>query len=134
LESDRPLPEYERAEPTSLERAIAASVAEYVPDGACLQLGIGRFAEAVMRAVAGRRDLGIHSGMVGDTLLEMVRDGAVTNARKTIATALPAPGSLLGPGRCLALAAAGPGLRLRSVGYVQDPATLASLDDLVAVS
>ncbi|MCU1484668.1 MAG: hypothetical protein JWN67_1414 [Actinomycetia bacterium] len=132
--SDRPLAEYPLAEPTSLELEIAATVAGYVPDGACLQLGIGRLAEAVMRAVAGRRDLGIHSGMVGDTLLEMVREGIVTNARKPIDTGLSVAGSLLGTARCHALAAADPTLRLRSVGYLQDPTTLAAVDDLIAVN
>ena len=134
LDTDRPLPEYERAEPSWAERAIAERVAPFVDDGACLQIGVGRLGEAVLGAVAGRRDLGVHAGMVGDTILEMVRDGMITNRRKGIDTGLTVAGSILGSRRAVALAAVEPGLRLRSVAHTNDAAVVAALGRFVSVN
>jgi acyl-CoA hydrolase len=134
VDTDRPLPEYGRAEPTAVERAIAERVAAFVGDGACLQIGVGRLGEAVLAAVAGRRDLGLHAGMVGDTILEMVRDGVITNRHKGVDTGLTVAGSILGTGRAVALAAAEPGLRLRSVAHTNNAAVIAGLGRFVSVN
>ncbi|MGH9000667.1 MAG: acetyl-CoA hydrolase/transferase family protein, partial [Acidimicrobiia bacterium] len=66
VRTDRTLPGYERAEPSPVEAAIAARVALNVVDGTCVQIGVGRLGEAVLRAVGDRRHLGVHTGMVGD--------------------------------------------------------------------
>jgi acyl-CoA hydrolase len=134
VDSDRPLPEYERAEPSAVERAIAERVAPFIGDGACLQIGVGRLGEAVLAAVAGRKNLGLHAGMVGDTILEMVRDGVITNRHKGVDTGLTVAGSILGSRRAVALAASAPGLRLRSVAHTNSPSVVAALGDFVSVN
>jgi acyl-CoA hydrolase len=132
--TNRPLPEYPLAQPTALERAIGARVAGYVHDGSCLQVGIGRLGEAVLQAVAGCRDLGVHAGMVGDTLLQMRREGIVTNRRKAIDEGCTVAGSVLGGAKALALAADDDTLRLRSIEHTHNPAVIAQLDDFVCVN
>ncbi|HEY3604463.1 MAG TPA: acetyl-CoA hydrolase/transferase C-terminal domain-containing protein [Sporichthyaceae bacterium] len=134
IRTSRPLPEYPRAAPSSLERAIAAHVARFVQDGSCLQVGIGKLGEAVLQAVADRRDLGVHSGMVGDTLLELMRDGVITNKAKEIDAGVSVAGSILGSARALALAADEPNLALRAIGYTHDPARIATLSRFVCVN
>lgn len=134
LRTDRPLPEYGRSEPSESERRIAARVSGFVRDGSCVQVGVGRLGEAVLRAVADRRDLGIHTGMVGETILEMMRDGVVTGARKPVDTGLTATGSILGGAAAVALAAEQPALRLRSVEHVNAGAVIAAIDDFVCVN
>lgn len=131
----RPLPEYQRAAPTDLERRIARRVAGYIRDGSCLQIGFGRLGEAVLQSVAGRRDLGVHAGMVGDTILEMMRDGVITNARKGGADrGLAVAGSVLGSARAIALAARTPSLRIASIAQTHDPARIEALPDFVCVN
>jgi acyl-CoA hydrolase len=134
VRTSRPLPEYQRAAPTDLERRIAQHVAGYIRDGSCLQIGIGRLGEAILQSVVGRRDLGVHAGMVGDTILEMIRDGIVTNARKSGDRGLAVAGSVLGSSRAIALAARTPSLRIVSIGQTHDPARIEALPDFVCVN
>jgi acyl-CoA hydrolase len=134
VRTSRPLPEYHRATPTDLERRIAQHVAGYIKDGSCLQIGIGRLGEAILQTVAGRRDLGVHAGMVGDTILEMMRDGIITNSRKGSDRGLAVAGSVLGSARAIALAARTPSLRIVSIAQTHDPARIEALPDFVCVN
>ncbi len=134
IRSDRPLPEYPRSRPADVERAIAANVARYVRDGSCIQVGIGKLNEAVLQAVADRRDLGVHSGMVGDTMLEMMRDGIITNRRKEVDRGQTVAGSILGSARAVALAADEPALRIVSIAQTHDPARIQALSNFVCVN
>jgi acyl-CoA hydrolase len=134
IRTSRPLPEYERATPTELELRIAANVAPYIRDGSCLQIGIGRLGEAILQTVASRRDLGVHAGMVGDTILELMRDGVITNKRKPNDTGLTVAGSILGSSRAVALAARNPSLRIVSIAQTHDPARIEVLPDWVCVN
>ena len=134
VRTSRPLPEYQRAMPTDLERRIAANVARFIRDGSCLQVGIGRLGEAVLQAVADRRDLGVHAGMAGDTMLEMVRDGVITNKRKPADTGLTVAGSILGSARAIALAAGEPSLRIVSIAQTHNATRIAAIPDYVCVN
>jgi acetyl-CoA hydrolase len=120
--------------PTELESRIAANVAPYITDGSCLQIGIGRLGEAVLAAVADRRDLGVHAGMVGDTILEMARDGIITNKHKPQDTGLSVAGSVLASAAGVALAARDPGLRIVSIAQTHDPARIAAIPGYVCVN
>ena len=86
LESD--VLELRRAEPGPLEQQIAASVAELVSDGATLQFGIGGVPEAIMGMLGERRDLGVHSGLISDGVMDLVEIGALTGSRKATAPEL----------------------------------------------
>lgn len=134
VRTSRPLPEYQTGEPSALELQIGKSVAGFVRDGSCLQVGIGKLGEAVLRSVGDRRDLGVHAGMIGDTLLELVSSGVATGAAKEVDTGLAVAGSLLGSARVLALAAAEPRLRLMSIGHTHAPERIESLSGFVCVN
>jgi len=134
IRTSRPLPEYQRATPSGLERRIARHVARYIRDGSCLQIGIGKLGEAVLQSVTDRHDLGVHAGMVGDTMLEMMRAGIITNAAKDADRGLAMAGSILGSARALALAAQAPDLRIVSIAQTHDPARIEALPNFVCVN
>jgi acetyl-CoA hydrolase len=134
IRTSRPLPEYRRATPSGLERRIARHVARYIRDGSCLQIGIGKLGEAVLQSVTDRHDLGVHAGMVGDTMLEMMRAGIITNAAKDADRGLAVAGSILGSARALALAAQAPDLRIVSIAQTHDPARIEALPNFVCVN
>ncbi|WP_354700588.1 Butyryl-CoA:acetate CoA-transferase [Paraconexibacter sp. AEG42_29] len=69
-------------EPGEVEAAIAQHVAALVRDGDTLQLGVGTLPEAILRALGGHRDLGLHGGMITDGVLALIGAGVITNARK----------------------------------------------------
>jgi 4-hydroxybutyrate CoA-transferase len=71
---------------TRLAAQIGDNVADVIPDGATFQIGIGRLADAVAARLGRRRDLGIHSGMISDAVVDLVRTGVVNGRRKEIDT------------------------------------------------
>lgn len=134
VSTSRPLPEYRTEEPSAIEREIARHVATFIHDGSCVQVGIGKVGEAVLQAIADRRDLGIHAGMLGDTVLDLMREGVITNKAKGIDEGITVAGSVLGSARAVAMAGAEPRLQLRSIGHTHDPGVVAQLSDFVCVN
>ena len=125
--------EAEQALPTTdsgmddVSARIAALAAEHVPDGATLQAGLGRAPEAVLRALVHRRDLAIHSGLIGDSTLHLLNSGAL-RAHNPI-TAGVAIGT-----KALYDAVSRPEFRFRPPSFTHDIATLAGIDRLVTIN
>jgi acetyl-CoA hydrolase len=120
--------------PGATEQSIAGRVAALVEDGATLQLGIGNVPEAVLAALRDRRDLGLHSGSVGDGIVGLSESGALTNARKTIDRGVSVAGVLMGSSRLRQWAHHNHGLQMRGTDYTHNPDVLASIDRLVAIN
>jgi acyl-CoA hydrolase len=130
----RPPAEYPATAPRDVEDAIAGYIADLVPDGATIQLGIGSMPSAVARRLRGHRDLGVHSGMITDAIAELIEAGIVTGARKSIDRGLVVTGFLMGTQRLIRLAAAEPAITLRDTTYTHDPAVLAAQSQLIAIN
>jgi acyl-CoA hydrolase len=83
---DGPAPEIPNPAPTAADRAVAELIAAEVEDGSCLQIGIGAMPNAVCSLLLGSgvRDLGVHTEMLTDGIVELYRAGVVTGARKTL--------------------------------------------------
>lgn len=81
-EFDSPIPELPDIPNTDLEKAIAAPIIDMIPDGACLQIGLGGIANAVGYGLESKKDLGIHTEMLTSSMEYLVRKGAVTCSRK----------------------------------------------------
>lgn len=79
VEARHPLIEFPAREPDAVEQAIGANVAELVPDGAVLQIGIGRLADAILGALRSKRDLSVWSGIVSDVMIDLREEGVITN-------------------------------------------------------
>jgi acyl-CoA hydrolase len=84
VRTDRPLAEHAAAECGPIEARIGELVANLVPDGACLQTGIGGIPDAVLARLHGKSDLGVHTEMFSDGLIPLVENGNVTNKRKKV--------------------------------------------------
>jgi acetyl-CoA hydrolase len=134
VRSTTPVAEVPTAEADEVERRIAAQVADLIEDGATLQTGIGRLPECVLSALAGHQHLGVHSGVIGDGIVDLVEKGAVTNARKSLDRDRTVAGLLMGSAKLFRHAHRNPELSLRPTNYTHDPEILAGQDRLVAIN
>lgn len=133
LESDRAPPEFPSPDLTAQAEAIGRNAASVIPDGACLQIGIGRLQSAAMRALKDHRDLGFHSGLISDETLELVEAGALTGARKNRDQGIIVAGAVFGSSR-LHEFAKDPSVRLHSVGYTHEVPIIASIDNFLSIN
>ena len=113
---------------------MAARVAGLVEDGATVQFGIGALPEACLDALAGHRDLGIHSGLLNDAAMRLIQAGVATGARKTVDPGVAVGGFLGGSAALFRFAHRHPAIRLRGTGYTHDPAVLAAQWRLAAIN
>ena len=118
----------------AVEQAIASRVAGLIEDGSTLQIGLGGIPAAVLRALANHRDLGIHSGLIGDEVADLAEAGVITNARKPIDRGISVTGLLAGSERLMRWADGQSTLALRPTSYTHDAGVLASIDRLVALN
>lgn len=114
--------------------AIARHVVEMIPDGATLQFGVGSLPEAVMAALSDHRDLGIHSGSMGDRLVDLVECGAVTNARKSLDAGRSVAGVLLGTKRLRDFVHGNKDFSLRPAAHTHGHDVLARQRGFIAVN
>jgi acyl-CoA hydrolase len=134
VETSRPPLEFPVPRIGPAEAAIARRVAGLIEDGATLQLGIGGLPEAILRELGGHRDLGVHSGAIGDGIADLMEAGVVTNARKAVDPGVTVGGLLLGTRRVYRFAHANPDLRFAAATYTHGADVLARQERLVALN
>jgi acyl-CoA hydrolase len=118
---DRPLVEVAPTQPTDVDRAIAALVAERVPDHATIQAGIGGIPNALLESLRGHRDLGIHTELLSDGLIDLVDRGVVTGTRKRLRTGKIVATFALGTRTLYDFLDQNPAVEMLPVDYVNDP-------------
>ena len=96
IHTSRPPLEWPAPVVGELEQRIAAQVASLIPDRATLQMGLGAMPEALCSQLHGHRELGIHSGMLGDGFVHLVDQGVVTNAHKEVDAGISVAAVLIG--------------------------------------
>lgn len=134
VRTSRPLVEVAAREPSAADLAIAEHVVDLVPDGATVQIGIGGVPDAVARLLTGRRDLGLHSGVIGDAIVDLVASGAVTGAAKPIDRGVCVTGGLIGTRRLFDFAHRNERVRVEPVTYTHDPDVLRRLPRFTAIN
>jgi len=132
--SDRPLTEVPQTAPGALDRQIASHAAALIRDGDTLQIGIGTVPSAILEALSGHRNLGLHSGVIGDAVLPLIRADVIDNSRKAKDPGLTVTGALAGSAELYSFADGNRDLRLEPVHYTHALTTLAGLENLVAVN
>ncbi len=120
--------------PGAVAREIAANVARVVPDGATFQIGIGTLADAVVAALGCRRELGVHSGMISDAVVELVRNGVVTGRRKEVDEGKIVVTQCLGSQRLWDFVHENPGVELRPATYVHAADTMRAFECFFALN
>ncbi len=115
-------------------RAVARRVAGLVQDGATLQFGIGALPEAVLGELGEHRDLGIHSGIINDGAMRLIRSGVANGARKTRDKGVAIGGLLGGTEELFRFAHRNRAVELRSTRYTHDLGVLSSSHQLAAIN
>lgn len=134
VEDDRPLLEVGLPTIGPVQEAIAGHVADLIPDGATLQIGYGGIPDAVVMQLLEKRDLGVHTEMIGDGILSLVEAGVVTNRRKNVS-----PGSMratfgLGTRKLYDYMDHNPALEMHPVDITNDPYLAGSHDNLHSIN
>lgn len=125
VEVSHPVIELPPAKITEIEKAIGANCSELVDDGATLQLGIGALPDALCLSLSNRKDLGIHSEMISDGVVDLIEAGVVTNKKKTLHKGKSIVSFLMGTKRLYDYADNNPALYMYPVDYVNDPKVIA---------
>ena len=134
VRTSRPPLELHHPQPGEAELAIARHVAGLIEDGATLQFGLGALPEVILAALAGRRDLGIHSGALGDKAAELMEAGVITNARKSIDRGVTVAGIMFGSRRIQQFCHRNPAVQFRSNAYTHNAGVLASIERFAALN
>ena len=132
--SDRPIVELQSAAVTDIDRQISAFAEPYIPEKATLQVGIGGVPEALMADLMSRKGLGIHSGMIGDSVVDLVNGGAVTNEYKEIDPGIIVTGALIGTKKLFDFADKNPSVRMDPTSSTHDIRTLSKLSRFVSLN
>ena len=116
------------------ERPLVDNVCGFIEDRCTIQLGIGAMPEAVLVRLDDRRDLGVHSGIIGDGVIRLMRNGVVTNAHKNRDTGATIAGTMVGSAESYAFVHRNPALQFRATDYVHSVDVIGSIDRLIAIN
>ena len=119
---------------SATDEAIARHCAHFIGDGSVIQTGVGAVPDAILRQLTDRKDLGVHSGMLGDGLVDLVEAGVVTNARKEIDAGVSINGALIGTRRLYDWAHRNPAMRMCATSYTHDAGVMGRLSRLVTIN
>ena len=113
---------------------MAGYIAELIPDGATMQMGIGAIPDAVLKYLFDKKDLGIHTELFSDGVIDLVEAGVLTNARKNIHRGKITAGFILGSKRLYRWVDDNPLIELHPTEYVNDPFVIAQNERQVAIN
>lgn len=134
VEIDHPVLELDIPKIGDVERAIGENCAKLVNDGDTLQLGIGAIPDAVLLFLKDKKDLGIHSEMISDGVVELIESGVITNAKKNLHPGKSVVSFLMGTKRLYDYADDNPAVAMYPVDYVNDPYVVGKNDHLVSIN
>ena len=133
-ERDEPLVEIPPAVPDDRDRAIAQRIVERIPDGATLQVGIGAIPNAVLASLGGHRDLGIHTELISDGVVDLVEQGVVTGTHKSLRPNKVVTTFVLGTTRLYDWLHENHAVEMLPVDYVNNPRTVARERGFVSIN
>lgn len=133
VETDRALPGAPDRAPDDTDAAIAAHVATLVADGDTVQIGVGALPAAILDGLTGHTDLGFHSGMLTDGVLDLIDKGVITGAHKEIDRGVAVTGQAMGSADLYGRLDGMP-VEFRPASYTHDPAVLSRLRRLVSIN
>jgi len=134
VEADYPLPEAPQGGSSPVHQAIGKLIAEMIPDGATLQLGVGSIPDAVLAQLGDKKDLGIHTELFSDGVIDLVKRGVITNEKKTLHPGKIVAGFLFGSKRLYEFVADNAMIELHPTDYVNDPFIIAQNDNMISIN
>lgn len=134
VRSSRPLLDFGDRRVTPGEETIGRHIAELVPDGGVLQVGVGSIPQAVLSALGNHRDLGLFSGTIGDAVVPLIEAGVINNSRKTVDAGLSITGTLIGTKKLYEFAHLNDSLRVEPISHTSDFNALQACDRLISIN
>ena len=134
VEVSDPLPEVPPPALTDIDRAIGRSIAEIIEDGATLQMGIGSIPNAVLASLTGHKDLGIHTEMFSDGVMDLVESGVINGRKKIKHPGKIVAGFLMGTRRLYDFVDDNPQVLMLDIAYVNDSAVIRRNPKVTAVN
>lgn len=134
VEVDTPVIEYVHQPADAVAAQIARYIARIIDDGSTLQIGIGRIPNEMLKYLTNRKDLGIHSDVITEPLVDLIEQGVVTGARKTLHPGQIVASYCMGTERLYRLIDDNPRFNFQPIHYVCDPAVIAANAKMVSVS
>jgi acyl-CoA hydrolase len=134
VESEDPILEVGLPKIGPVQEAIGALVAEQIEDGSTLQIGYGGIPDAVVMQLTNKRDLGIHTEMIGDGILKLVESGAVNNSKKTLMPGKMVATFALGSRKLYEFMHQNPMLEMHPSNFTNDPYIAGQNDKLVSIN
>lgn len=134
VEDDRPLTAVGLPEIGPVQQAIGKYVADLIPDGATIQIGFGAIPDAVVMQLTDRKDLGVHTEMIGDGILSLVEAGVVTNRLKNVMPHKSIATFALGSERLYSWMHRNRGLEMHPVDLTNDPYLVGSIDKMHTIN
>jgi 4-hydroxybutyrate CoA-transferase len=134
VEADYDLPEIPLPKISEVEERIGENVASLVPDRANLQLGIGAIPDAVLKFLNDKKDLGIHTEMFSDGVLDLYDDGVITNRYNTVNPGKFVATFLMGTGRLYDFVDDNPTVLMRPVDYTNNAMVAGRVDNLISIN
>lgn len=131
-----PLPEMHMSDegPNDTIDKIAAHIVDLIPDGATMQMGIGGIPDAVLKYLYDKRDLGIHTELFSDGVIDLVEAGVLTSARKSLHPGKIVAGFIIGSTRLYRWVDDNPLIELHPTEYINDPFVIAQNERQVAIN
>jgi acyl-CoA hydrolase len=134
VEISEPLPQLEKSPATEVELKIGKYIADLIDDGSTLQLGIGGIPDAVLASLGNRRDLGIHTEMISDGVMESIERGVITGSKKTFHPYKAVITFALGSTRLYEFVDNNPVIEAHPTDYVNHPFLVAQNDNMIAIN
>jgi len=134
VETDYPMPEISIVEPTEIERNIGERIADLIEDGSTIQIGIGGIPNAVAQFLKNKKDLGVHTEMMTETMVDLFEAGAINNKKKTLWPGKFVCTFVLGTQRLYDFCNDNPGILMLRGNYVNDPYVISQNDQMVSIN
>jgi acyl-CoA hydrolase/GNAT superfamily N-acetyltransferase len=134
VESDLPVGEYTHPPADDVAQQIASYIAGIIEDESTLQIGLGRIPNAALRYLSSRRDLGIHTDVITDSLLDLIESGNVTGRKKTLHPDKVVTSYCMGTKRLYDFIHLNPMFELRPIDYICDPFNIAKNHRMVSIT
>ncbi len=134
VEHSTPLPELKPAVLSDVEKAIGANCASLIQDGDTLQLGIGAIPDAVLLCLKDKKDLGIHSEMFSDGVVELAEAGVITNAKKELLPGKMVANFLMGTKRLYDFVDHNENVAMYPADFTNDPVIVAKNDHIICIN
>ena len=134
VKDDSPLITKTYSEPSAIDQEIGRHCAELIPDGACLQMGIGAMPNAICACLDSHKHLGLHTEMFSDGALALIKKGVIDGSCKAIDTGKVVASFLLGSQAVYDFIGRNPAVQMRDIAYTNDPRVISRNPGMVSIN